>query len=70
MEKQLREVSRKVAKESDCVKVPVMVNQVKIKAGTELVFLKADPPEPEEPRPKWSKLDESKGKGKGKSKKK
>jgi hypothetical protein len=70
MEKQMREVSSKVANESHSLEIPVMVNVVKIKAGTELVFLKVDPPEPEEPPAKRSKLDESKGKGKGKSKKK
>ena len=55
MEKQMREVSSKVANESHSLEIPVMVNVVKIKAGTELVFLKVDPPEPEEPPAKRSK---------------
>ena len=70
MAKQMREVSVKIANEHYSLEVPVMVNVVKIKAGTELVFLKVDPPEPQEPPAKRSKLYESKGKGKDKSKKK
>ena len=70
MEKQMRQVSSKVANESYSVEIPVMVNTVKIKAGTELVYLHTEPSEPVETPAKRQKGDVPKGKGTGKGKRK